>query len=137
MCVRLKRDAFGNVSVQLRYGNTYLLHRIAVADRHTPVVFRIEVHGDAKRRADLVLTAVAFADGTGLVVIDHEVAGKRGVNLVCPVAELLGEREHRRLKGRKERMQVHDDARILFRLVHNLFVVSLDEECQRHTVCAE
>ena len=36
-----------------------LLGRVAVADRHRVVVERVEVDGDAQRRADLVLAAVA------------------------------------------------------------------------------
>ena len=50
-----------------------LLHRVALADRDGAVVERVEVDGDAERRAELVLAAVAPADGLGLVVVAHEV----------------------------------------------------------------
>ena len=39
------------------------------------ILLRIEIDRDAKRRADLVLPAVALADGARLVVIHHEFLG--------------------------------------------------------------
>src|SRR6266540_4742617 len=48
-----------------------LSHRVAVAHRDGPVLERVEIHGDAVGRADLVLSAVAAADRAGVVVVDH------------------------------------------------------------------
>ena len=45
-----------------------LLHGVAVAQGDGVVFQSLEVDGDAARRADFVLTAVAAADGAGVVV---------------------------------------------------------------------
>ena len=47
--------------------NALLLHRIAVANGNTAILLGLEIDGDAERSTDLVLTAVALADGTGIV----------------------------------------------------------------------
>ena len=47
-----------------------LLHRVALADRDGVVLEGVEVDGDAVRRADLVLAAVAAADRAGVVELD-------------------------------------------------------------------
>ena len=47
-----------------------LRHRVALADRDGLVVEGVEVDGDAERRADLVLAAVAAADRAGVVELD-------------------------------------------------------------------
>ena len=43
---------------------------VALADGDRAVLQRVEVDGDAERGADLVLAAVAAADGLRLVVVD-------------------------------------------------------------------
>src|SRR5436309_334547 len=43
--------------------------RVAVADRHGPVLERLVVHRHAPRRADLVVAAVAPPDRAALVVL--------------------------------------------------------------------
>ena len=52
------------------------------AHGHGLVVQRVEVDGHAERRAELVLPAVAAADGLGLVVVAHPVRLERGQHLV-------------------------------------------------------
>ena len=54
-----------------------LLHRVAVAQRDRAVLQRVVVDGDAERRADFVLAAVAPADRAGLVVRDREVRAQQ------------------------------------------------------------
>src|SRR5205807_852865 len=54
-----------------------LRHRVALADRDLTVLERAEVHRHAERRADLVLPAVATADGLRLVVRAHELGTDR------------------------------------------------------------
>ena len=53
--------------------NPLLIHRVALPNRHRPVLQGVEVNGHAERCADLVLAAVAAADGLGLVVVAHPV----------------------------------------------------------------
>ena len=48
-----------------------LLHGVAIAHGNCAVFQCIKVHSDAVGRADLVLTAVTFANGTAIVVIDR------------------------------------------------------------------
>ena len=51
--------------------------------------------------------------------------------------ELLRERQHRALERRERRVQVKNGTHVVFRLVHDLFVVSVAEERERHAVAAE
>src|SRR5919204_6615023 len=70
-------------------GHANLRHRVALADRHLLVLERIEVDGDAERRADLVLTPVPAADGLRLVVRREQVRTDRRVDLARERRELL------------------------------------------------
>src|SRR5947207_13263448 len=96
-------------------GNTNLRHGIAFPDRHGLILARLEVDRDAEGRPDLVLAAVAPADGLRLVVCGHEVrahlrphvAGERREALV------LRERQNRDLVRREVRAEPQEDARAL------------------------
>src|SRR5512139_3575873 len=55
-----------------------LLHGVALADRDCLVLEGVEVDGDAERRADLVLPAVAPADGAGVVELDVPALAQHG-----------------------------------------------------------
>ena len=48
----------------------FLLHCVAVADCYAAVLLTVKIVGDAKRRADFVLAAVAFADRARVVKFD-------------------------------------------------------------------
>src|SRR5262245_52436083 len=52
---------------------TFLLHRITVAQRHRVVLHRLVVDRDAERGTDLVLAPIAPADGAGLIVLHWKV----------------------------------------------------------------
>ena len=58
---------FQDVAFQLANGQTDLLHGIPVPHGDGLVLQGIEVDGDAQRRADLVLPAVALADLAGVL----------------------------------------------------------------------
>ena len=68
---------------QIGDGHAYLAHVVAVADRDRLIGQRVEVHGHAERRADLVLAAIAPSDpnvvwaGTGeaWAIRDSDVIG--------------------------------------------------------------
>src|ERR1019366_9676343 len=49
-------------------------HRVALADRDRPVLERVDIHGHAPRRADLVLAAIELADRRPVVVDGHDLA---------------------------------------------------------------
>ena len=70
----LEFHPLGNVGFQIVHLHALLLHGVAVADGNGAGLFGLEVHADAERRADLVLTAVALADGAGLVVVHRELS---------------------------------------------------------------
>ena len=74
-----------------------LAHRVAVAHRHRPIVEGVEVDRHAERRADLVLTAVAPADGAGVVDVDHEPGPQQVGDLVRDRVQPLvaRQRQHR------------------------------------------
>ena len=99
----------------------------------------VEVHGDAVRSADLVLTAVTLADGTGVVVIDHEVLAQLVADLHGLLAQLLAQGQDGALIRSQSRMQTQHGADILLALgIHEvLLVVGLAQEGQRHTVAAQ
>src|SRR5882672_11420783 len=80
-----------------------LRHRVALADRDLLVLERLEVDGDAERRADLVLPPVAPPDGLRLVVRGHEVGPQRRRDLARERRELLvlRERQDRHLVRRE------------------------------------
>src|ERR1700682_1464000 len=73
-----------------------LRHRVALADRDLLVLERVEVDGDAERRADLVLAAVAPSDRLGLVVGRHELGTKRRRDLARERCEALVLRQRER-----------------------------------------
>ena len=56
-------EAFVEVGDDPVEGHAFLLHRVAFADRNRLVLQGVEVDGDAVRRADLVLAAIASSDG--------------------------------------------------------------------------
>src|SRR5512132_465399 len=68
-------------------------HGVAVADGDRPVLEGVEVDGDAERRADLVLAAVAAADRAGVIVISGPSATKIGGQLPGHGVELLVARQ--------------------------------------------
>ena len=68
----------------------------------------VEVHGDAQRGADLVLTTVTTTDGTGLVVVDHPFIEAQVVGQVlCHGLQfgLLAQRQHRGLDRGQTRVE--------------------------------
>src|SRR5215470_9312553 len=60
-------QAVGEVGRERVDADAVLSHRVALPDRDGLVVQGLEVDGDAVRGADLVLAAVAAADGAGVV----------------------------------------------------------------------
>ena len=129
-------------------GDAYLLHTVALADGNAVVgsvgfgTDGVEIKGDAEWSADLVLAAVALADGAGLVVVDHELLGKLVVKLHCGACEylFLAQGENCALEGSESGMQVQNGAYIVFALLiltHDLLVVGLAEEGKSNAVAAE
>ena len=124
-----------------------LLHRVAEADGHGVLELRLllaerlEVHRHAERRADLVLAAVAAADGAGLVPRALPLALQRLVELARLGAErlvVLDEREHRDLDGRDGGREAQDGADVLLalRVDEPLLVVGVADEGEREAVGA-
>src|SRR5690242_19109493 len=72
-----------------------LLQCVAVTNRDRLVLRRLAVHRDAEGRADLVLPAIAAADGAGFVVEHRELLAQLVGELVCELghAVLLHERK--------------------------------------------
>ena len=122
---------------QSRDRNANLLHCIAVTHGHAAVLDGIKVVGDAERSTDLILTAIALADRAGIVVIDHEVLGKLGIDLACTLGELFRERKNSSLVGRKCGMEMQHDAGIVLFCVDDLLVVSVDKEREKGALYAE
>lgn len=132
----LERGSLREIRLERVDRHALLRHRIAVADRHTAVLRTVEIVRDTERRADLILTAVALADGTGLVKIDHKALRKAVVNLERRAGELLRKRQHRGLVRRDGRVQAQDDAHVVLLRVEHLLVVRLGEQREHRAVKA-
>src|ERR1044072_278479 len=78
-------------------------HAVALADGDRVVLQRVEVDGDAERRADLVLPAVAAADGARVVEVDVPVVAQHGGDVARLRREIrvAGQREHGHLDRRE------------------------------------
>src|SRR5581483_1670440 len=85
---RSARSAAGQASSEVARDliepDPLLRHRVALPNRHGKIVKGLEVDRHAVRRADLVLTPIAPADGTGIVEVDVP----RPTQLGCEVARL-------------------------------------------------
>src|SRR5690242_21650748 len=57
-------------------GDALLLQRVAVADGDGAILHRLPVHRDAERSPDLVLPAVAAADGARFIIEDREASAQ-------------------------------------------------------------
>ncbi len=121
-----------------------LRERVALAQRHRPVLEALVVDGQAERRADLVLAAVALADRAAVVVLDHahaRTAAQRAVDLAreLGLAVLAHERQDRRLDRRQARVQSQDRAQLALAralALDQFLVVGVDEERERRAVGA-
>ena len=102
----------------------------------------VEVQSYAEGSADLVLAAVTLADGTGLVVIAHELLGKLLIQLQSGAGEdlLLAQRQDSALEGSQSGVQVHNGAHIVIALLvlaYDLFVVSVAQDGQNGALNAQ
>src|SRR6266545_7492417 len=64
-------QALSEVADETVDGDAVLAHGVSLPDGHLAVLERVEVHGYAERRADLVLASVPPADRAGVVVVAH------------------------------------------------------------------
>ena len=134
----LEIDLLCNVRFKLVNLHTLLLHAVTVADGNAAVIFTVKVIRDAERRADLILAAIALADGTRIVKVNRKLLCERIVNLAGLFAQLLGERQNRCLKRCQCRVQTQYNAHIRFFFgAEVFFVVSVAQERQRYAVRAE
>ena len=111
-------------------------HRVAIAHGDRAVLERIDVDGDAPRRADLVLAPVELADGGRVVVDGHRVALQVGLD---PVAQLddLGPLLEQRQDGHLVRREVGVERQRHARLAADLLLaVGVDQEGERRPVGA-
>src|SRR2546423_11393433 len=93
-------------------GDADLRHFIARADGDRLVVDRLEVDGDRKGRADLVLAPVALADRLRIVVLGPKVWSQLVLDLFRQLGErlLARERQHRDLDRRDGVVELQDHA---------------------------
>ena len=121
-------------------GDALLGHGVAVAEGDGAVFLQgVEVDGDAEGGADFVLTAVAAADGAGLVpeaVPALLEALEDGAGEVAEFGAVLDEGEDGDLDGGDGGGEVEDGADVFLALVVNEFLlfVGVAEEGQGHAV---
>ena len=70
-------------AVQVGDVDACLSHGVALAQGDGIVFERLMVDGDAEGGADLVFPAIALADGTGFVIVAHELLGHLGDGSAC------------------------------------------------------
>ncbi len=120
---RLKNAPFGFGLVDLLVeegeevglGDAFLGHRVAFAEGEgvAGLFDGVEVDGHAPRGADLILAAVAFADGAGLVVEDGVAALEFFVEGLGALGErflVFEKREHGDFDGSDAGAEAEDDA---------------------------
>src|SRR5699024_8177316 len=86
----------------------FLRRAVALADRHSMIIERIEVDRDAVRRADLFLSTVTLTDGTGVVEIHIPVFTQRfrdGASLRSQF-RVTRQRQYRHLVRRQSRVEL-------------------------------
>ena len=132
-----ERDLFPDIGGNLLHRNANLLHRVAVADGDGAVIFRLKIIGDAERGADLILAAIALADGTGVVEIDHILACKGGIKLLRLGRELLRKGKDAGFEGGQSGMQPQHHAGVVFLRIDNLLIVRLHQKGEGDAVGAE
>src|SRR6266404_4299465 len=96
-----------------------LLGGVAVANRHRVVVQCLSIHGEAPRRARLVLSAITPAHGALVVVLNIPPALEFSVQGLrfFRHAILIDEREDGGLHGGEPRMKTHDGPRFTADLI--------------------
>ena len=112
-------------------------HRIAVADRHGPVLQRLAVDRHAERRTDGILTAVTLADGVFLVVNDIVIVFQQVDDLLRHFghAVLLHQRQHGYLDRSQCGREFQHDARIA--AFERLLGIGRRHHLQEHAVHAD
>ena len=119
----------------LVHGQTNLLHGITEADGYAAIFLALEVVGDAERSTDLIFTAVPLTNGTGLIVVHHEVVSQLGPQFPGRLGQLLGQRQYSSLIRSQSRMQTQYGADIA--LAYFLLVIGIAQEGQSHTVSTQ
>ena len=113
-----------------------LRHRVAVAHRDRAVLERIDVDGDAPRRADLVLASIQLADRGRVVVDRHRVPLQVVLDAVAQLDDLgplLEQRQDRDLVRREVGVERQRHACLAADL---LLAVGVDEEGERGAIRA-
>src|SRR5690625_101358 len=105
-------EMLGEVVLDLVDAHPLLAHVVALADRDRLVVEGLEVDRDAQRGADLVLTAVAAADGTGVVEVDVPALAQTRSEVLGGRRELLvaTQRQHGGLDRGQARIELEQNA---------------------------
>ena len=99
------------------------------------VVFGIEVIADAERRTDLILAAVALADGTAVIVIALKFLRQLRIEVLRGLRELLRKGQNGNLDGRERRMEMHHVAHAS--VLERLLIIRLADKGKRHAVAAK
>src|SRR5699024_9723682 len=125
-------EMLGEVVLDLVDAHPLLAHVVALADRDRLVVEGVEVDRDAQRGADLVLTAVAAAEGTGGVEGDVAALAQTRSEVLGGRRELLvaTQRPHGGLARGQARIELEQNAlvRAVFCVRGLVLGVGLDEE---------
>ena len=100
----LETELVLKVALKLCDRNTNLLHGVAVTDGYCAVSLRFKVKGDAVRRTDLILSAVALADGSSVIKLTVVILGQLCINLLCSLVQFLGQRKNTDLHRSQSRL---------------------------------
>ena len=130
-------DAVLDDLAELLHGDALLLHRVAIAQRDRALGEGIAIDGDAERRTDGVLAAVALADGVLHLDVGVEVELQAVDDLLCLLGQsvFVDERQDGTLHGSERLGQAQDDA--LRSVVELLLGVGVAEDGEEHAVHAD
>src|SRR5712664_2712201 len=138
---RSTRQLLRQVLDELRRRNTILLERIAIAHGHGLILRRLAVDRDAVGCAGFILTAVAAADRSAIVVEDVEVAPEGGMDAMGQLrhAVLVHQRKHGRLERSQRRLELQHHALVTASLrslfaTHLFFCIGVTQHYQRRAV---
>ncbi|CDZ92017.1 Predicted transcriptional regulator [Rhodococcus ruber] len=124
----------GQVTLDLVEPDALLRHGVALADGDGLVLEGVEVDRDAERGADLVLAAVAAADGAGVVELDVPVLAQlRGEVLrLGAQIRIARQRQHRRLDRGEPAIEAQHGALVDATLRVGCLVLAVGVDEERH-----
>ena len=108
----LEIQLFCKVCVQISDRNPLLLHGITETNGYAAICLGIEIVGNAERRTDFILTAISLTDIASVIEFAVVLLAQLGIDLLCTLVELLGQRQDADFNRCQSRMEMKDSTDI-------------------------